>query len=124
MGKENPEQLIEEYKQAKMFNNLDEWERDISNRIIEIYNWFRKQINPKSKKPYSTNYCNETGSAVLAFYHQNCKAIEGVMDSFQPTQMPQNEYRFSQDDLRKMYHFGGVEEKALISLAVSYGQGI
>jgi hypothetical protein len=45
------------------------------------------------------------------------------MDSFNPTQMPKNEYRFSQDDLRKMYHFGDVEEKALISLAVSYGQG-
>jgi hypothetical protein len=45
------------------------------------------------------------------------------MDAFNPTQMPKNEYRFSQDDLRKMYHFGDVEEKALISLAVSYGQG-
>ena len=118
-----PQKLIQEYENAKSFNNLDDWERDTANSIIKFYKWLQNQINPKNKKVYSSNYCNNVGSSILAFYHQNCKAIEGVMDSFNPTQMPKNEYRFSQDDLGKMYHFGDVEEKALISLAVSYGQG-
>ena len=118
-----PEQLINEYEQVKILNNLDEWERDTANQIIEFYQWLRKQTNPKNGKTYSSNYCNTVGSAVLAFYHQNCKTIEGVMDSFAPTQMPTNEYRFSQADLRKMFHYGDTEEKALISLAVCYGQG-
>jgi hypothetical protein len=77
-----------------------------ANQIIEFYQWLRKQANPKTGKPSSSNYCNTVGSAVLAFYHQNCKAIEGVMDTFAPTTMPTDEYRFTQDDLRKMYHYG------------------
>ena len=37
--------------------------------------------------------------------------------------MASNEYRFTQDDLRKMFYLADTEGKALISLAVSYGQG-
>jgi hypothetical protein len=119
-----PDKLIEEYEIAKTLNNLDDWERNTANRIIKFYQLLLKQPNPNNNgKPYSSNYCNTVGSAVLAFYHQNCREIEGVMDAFAPTQMPKDEYRFSQDDLRKMFHFGDTEEKALISLAVSYGQG-
>ena len=121
--KNTPEQLISQYEQAKTLNNLDDWQRDTANQIIQFYQWLRKQPNPKNGKPYASNYCNTVGSAVLAFYHQNCKTVEGVMDSFAPTQLPTNEYRFSQDDLRKMFHYGDTEEKALISLAVCYGQG-
>jgi integrase len=122
-SKKTPEELINEYEQAKAFNNLDEWERKKANKIIEFYQWLRKQLNPRTKNPYSSNYCNTVGSAVLAFYHQNCKAIEGVMDTFAPTQLPTDEYRFTQDDLRKMFHYGDTQEKAMISLAICYGQG-
>ncbi len=121
--KKSPEQLTEEYRQARDFNNLDEWERKKYNQITTFYQWIRKQHNPRTGKVYSSNYCNTVGSAVLAFYHQNCKAIEGVMDTFAPTTLPTDEYRFSQDDLKKMYHYGDTQEKALISLAVCYGQG-
>jgi integrase len=121
--KNTPEQLIEDYKEARTFNNLDEWERKKANQIAEFYQHIRKKPNHNTGKPYSSNYCNTVGSAVLAFYHQNCKAIEGVMDTFVPTTLPTDEYRFTQDDLRKMYHFGDIQEKAMISLAVCYGQG-
>jgi len=121
--KSTPEKLIEEYQQARNFNNLDDWERKKANQITEFYQWIRKETNPKTGKPYSSNYCNTVGSAVLAFYHQNCKALEGVMDSFAPTTLPADQYWFTQDDLRKMFHFGDIQEKAMISLAVSYGQG-
>jgi len=40
-----------------------------------------------------------------------------------PPQMAKNEHRFSQDELRKMFYYGDTEEKAWLSLAVSYGQG-
>ena len=45
------------------------------------------------------------------------------MDSFAPTQIPTDEYRFNQDDLRKMFYYGDTQEKVLLSLAVCYGQG-
>jgi hypothetical protein len=103
--KKTPEQLITEYKHARDFNKLHNWERKTSNQITTFYQWIRKQNNPKTGKTYSSNYCNTVGSSILAFYHQNCKAIEGVMDTFAPTTLPTDEYRFTQDDLRKMYHY-------------------
>ena len=122
-AKKTPQQLIDEYEEAKAKNDLDAWKRDAENEAIAFYNWIREQKNPRTGKTYAINYCNTTGSSILAFHHQNTMELEGVMDSFAPTQMPTDEYRFSQDDLRKMFYYGDTEEKALISLAVSYGQG-
>ena len=122
-ARKSPQQLIDAYEKAKAKNDLDAWERDRINEILEFYNWIRVQINPRSGKKYTINYCNTTASSILAFHHQNTRALEGVMDSFAPTQMPTDEYRFTPDDLRKMFYYGDTEEKALISLAVSYGQG-
>lgn len=122
-AKKTPDELIAEYKEAKDNNDLDSWERDKTNEILEFYNWFREAINPRTGKKYSINYCNTETSGILAFHHQNTRYLEHIMDTFAPTQMPTNEYRFSQDDLRKMFYYGDTEEKALLSLAVSYGQG-
>ena len=122
-AKKSPQQLIDVYDKAKAKNDLDAWERDATNEAIDFYNWIREQTNPRTGKKYKINYCNTTASSILAFHHQNTRALEGVMDSFAPTQMPTDEYRFSQDDLRKMFYYGDTEEKALISLAISYGQG-
>jgi len=121
--KKTPQQLIDEYEKAKTNNDLDAWKRDAENEAIGFYNWIREQKNPRTGKTYAINYCNTTGSSILAFHHQNTLELEGVMDSFAPTQMPTYQYRFSQDDLRKMFYYGDTEEKTLISLAVSYGQG-
>jgi hypothetical protein len=32
-----PEQLISQYEQAKALNNLDDWQRDTANQIIQFY---------------------------------------------------------------------------------------
>ena len=119
--KKTPEQLINEYTRAKAINNLDDWERDKANQIIEFYQWFRKELNPKNNELYSSNYCNEVGSVVLSFYHQNCKAIEGVMDSFNPTQIPDDELSFTQELLRKVYFYADLEGQTLLSLATCLG---
>jgi len=119
----SPQQLTDAYEEAKARNDLDAWKRDTENEVISFYNWIREQKNPRTGKKYAINYCNTTGSSILAFHHQNTMEFEGVMDSFAPTQMPTDEYRFTQDDLRKMFYYGDTEEKCLISLAISYGQG-
>jgi len=122
-AKKTPRQLVDEYEKAKANNDLDAWKRDAENEALAFYNWIREQKNPRTGEVYAINYCNTTGSSILAFHHQNTMELEGVMDSFAPTQLPTNEYRFTQDDLRKCFYFGDTEEKCLISLAVSYAQG-
>ncbi len=122
-AKKSPDELIAEFKKAKENNDSDSWERDTTNEILKFYNWFRETTNPRTGKKYSINYCNTESSGILAFHHQNTRYLEHIMDDFAPTQMPTDQYRFTQDDLRKMFYYGDTEEKALLSLAVSYGQG-
>lgn len=121
--KKTPEQLIEEYEQAKKSDDLKAWEREQVNRITEYYNWILTQISPRTKKPYTINHARNQAIGVLAFYRQTTQQLEDVVKEFAPPQMASNEYRFTQDDLRKMFYYGDTEEKALLSLAVSYGQG-
>lgn len=115
--------MIDEYEEAKRNNDLDSWERDAKNDVIAYYNWLTEQINPKTGKKYALNYCRTEPIGVLAFHHQNTRQLEDVTSEFAPVQLPTDEYRFKQDDLRKMFYYGGTEENALLSLAVCYGQG-
>ena len=121
--KKTPQQLIAEYEKAKTRNDLDAWERERVNEIIRYYNWLTEQISPRTGKKYALNYCRTEPSGILAFHHQNTRQLPDVTKEFAPPQLPTDEYRFTQDDLRKMFYYGDTEEKALLSLAVSYGQG-
>ena len=122
-AKVTPQQLIQQYSEAKESNDLDAWQRDTVNQILEYYNWLTMQINPKTGKKYSLNYCRTEPIGVLAFHRQNTRQLPDVTKHFAPVQIPTDEYRFTQDDLRKMFYYGDTEEKALLSLAVCYGQG-
>ena len=122
LGK-TPQQLITEYKEAKAQNELDSWQREQVNRVLEYYNWLTQQTNPKTGKKYSLNYCRTEPVGVLAFHRQNTRPLPDVTKHFAPPQLPTDEYRFTQDDLRKIFYYGDTQEKALLSLAVCYGQG-
>lgn len=119
----SPEHLIEEYLNAKETDDLKSWERDQINRIVNYYNWLLEQTSKKTKKPLTINYARSQGIGILAFFRQNTQQLEDVTKEFAPPQLPENEFRFQQSDLRKMFYYGDTTEKALLSLAVSYGQG-
>ena len=118
-----PKQMIEQYGKAKETNDFHGWERNQVNKILEYYHWLTEQTNPKTGKKYSLNYCRTEPVGVLAFHTQNTKQLSDITKSFAPAQLPTDEYRFTQDDLRKMFYYGDTVEKALLSLAVCYGQG-
>ena len=121
--KMTPEGLIAEYEKARVEGKLDSWEREQVNRINEYYNHIINTINPKTDKPYSINYARNEASGISAFHKQNTRALQNVFTEIAPPQIATDEYRFSQDDLRKMFYYGDTKEKALISIAVSFGQG-
>jgi len=110
-----PEQLIEEYAQArKDVNAYNEWKRETRKRIIEFYNWLKKN-------GYAVNTARSTPLGILAFYSANCETVKDVTKEFDAIQIPENEYPFSIDDLRKMFYYADTEDKAMLSLAVSLG---
>lgn len=121
LGK-SPSELLEEYHKAKISNDLDAWQREQVNRVLGFYKSLTESVSSFTKKKFSLNYCRTLPLDALSFYRQNCRQLTEVTEEFAPVQLPTNEFRFTQDDLRKMFYFGDVEEKALVSLAVSYAQ--
>lgn len=115
LGKK-PEDLRAEYVEArKSVDALDDWKRETKNTLLRFYTWL------KEERKYKINYCRTATSSVMAFYSQNCERILGVTKSFDPIQIPENEFVFNQEILRKCYYYGSPFEKTWLSCAVSLG---
>lgn len=112
-----PEQLKDDYHKARRsVTKHDDWKRDTKNNILRYY-------NESKEKGYKINACQTMITGVLAFYSQNCESIKGVMHQVDPIQIPENEFVFNQEILRKMYFYGSPFEKTWLSCAVSLGYG-
>jgi integrase len=110
-----PQELLTEYETArKDVKTLTDWKRDTKNKILEFYNMLKS-------KNYAINTCRSTPLGILRFYHSHAETVENVTEEFDPVQLPENEFAFTQDVLRKVYYYGDTEEKALCALAVSLG---
>lgn len=120
-----PEQLINEYAEArKDVTTYNQWKRETRKRILEFYNWLLKpihEIDGKQNQAYKINTARTKPLGILAFYSANCETVKDVTKEFDAVQIPENEYAFTQDDLRKMFYYADTEDKALLSLAVSLG---
>lgn len=110
-----PEELRSEYVKArKTVDSLEDWELETRNNILGYYNYLKEN-------DYAINSARTLTTGVMAFYSQNCKRIQGITKELDPQQIPENEYVFTQEVLRKMYYYGNAFEKAWLSCAVSLG---
>lgn len=118
-----PEQLKQEYVDArtKGVNEFNEWRRTAQNKIIEFYNYLKEEKLSKKEKHLTINYCRTVPLGILAFYSQNCEKIPDVTKEFDPVQIPENEFVFTQEILRKCYYYGSPFEKTWLSCAVAFG---
>jgi hypothetical protein len=89
-------------------------ERETRNNILRFYNYLKEN-------DYVINSARTLVTGVMAFCSQNCKRIQGITKELDPQQIPENEYVFTQEVLRKMYYYGNAFEKAWLSCAVSLG---
>lgn len=115
LGK-TPKQIIAEYAKArKELDTLQNWRRDTKNQIDAFYNYL------KTEKGYKINTARSTPLGILRFLHSHCEILEGATDDFDAPQLPENEFVFKQEHLRKMFYYADTEEKAILSCAVSLG---
>jgi integrase len=114
----SPEELKQEYISArtKGVDAFNEWRRNTQNNILDYYNYLKK-------KGSAINTCRSEPLGVLAFYRQNCEPLSEVTKEFDPVQIPENEYVFTQEVLRKMYFYGSPFEKTWLSCAVAWAYG-
>ena len=106
-----PEQILKEYETAQ---NKRAWQRERKKEIEGFYN-FLKQSG------YKINYCRTQPLGILKFHTRNTETIKEGTKCFDPPQLPENEYIFTQADLRKAFYYSKLEEQTLLSLAVSLG---
>jgi hypothetical protein len=110
-----PEELIQEYVNARLdFGKLQDWRRETKNAILRFY---REQ----KAKGYKVNMARSSIIGIMSFYSQNCEQIKGITRELDPVQIPDNEFVFNQEILRKLYFYGSAFEKAWLSCAVSLG---
>jgi hypothetical protein len=110
-----PEELIQEYINVRLdFGKLQDWRRGTKNDILRFY---REQ----KAKGYKINMARNCVIGVMAFYSQNCETVKGITKELDPVQIPDNEFCFNQEILRKLYYYGSAFEKAWLSCAVSLG---
>jgi hypothetical protein len=114
IGKE-PTELIQEYMSArKSYGRLQDWQRETKNSIIRFY-------QEQKAKGYKINMARNSVTGVMAFYSKNCEQIKGITKELDPVQIPDNEFAFDQETLRKLYYYGNLFEKTWLSCAVSLG---
>lgn len=110
-----PEQLIQEYIVArKDVNSYNEWKRETRKKILEFYNYLKS-------KGHKINYCRTIPLGILAFYSANCERVPNVTREFDSVQIPEDEYVFEQETLRKAFYYSDLEGQTLLSLAVALG---
>ena len=109
--KKTPEQLIAEYSEArKDVSAYNIWKRDVRTKILEFYGYLKA-------RGYKVNYCRTQPLGVLAFYSAHAETVKDATKEFDSVQIPENEFVFTQEDLRKMFFYADAQDKALISLA-------
>jgi hypothetical protein len=110
-----PQELIQEYVSARSdFDKLQDWRRETKNAILRFY---REQ----KAKGYKVNMTKNCVIGVMAFYSQNCEQVKGITRELDPVQIPDNEFVFNQETLRRLYYYGNLQEKTWLSCAVSLG---
>jgi hypothetical protein len=110
-----PEDLINEYIQARNdFGRLQDWRRETKNTVLKYYNKVKAD-------GYKINMARTVVTGIMSFYSQNCESIKGITKELDPVQIPDNEFQFTQETLRKLYYYGNAFEKAWLSSAVSLG---
>jgi len=111
----SPTDLISEYVDARTdFGKLQDWRRETKNAVLKFY-------HEQKSKGYKVNMARNCVIGVMAFYSQNCEQVKGITKQLDPVQIPDNEFVFTQENLRRLYYYGNVQEKTWLSVAVSLG---
>ncbi len=106
-----PEQILREYESAQ---NKKAWQRERKKEIEAYYNHLKE-------KGYKINYCRTEPLGILKFHTRHTETIKEGTKCFDAPQLPENEYIFTQSDLRKAFYYSDLENQTLLSLAVALG---
>lgn len=104
-------ELVEHYKAS---DDRQKWAKDMGALVAKFY-------NSQLEQGFSINFSRSKISAIRAFLKSQCEPVRIRRGAIAKPQISIGEHEFRQDELRRMFHFGDVREKAILSTAVSLG---
>lgn len=109
--KKTPEQLVEEYKAS---TDKEAWAKKWGSIVVQYY-------QARLSAGYSINSARADSVAPRSFFSSQCQAVKIQRGKISKAQVATGEHSFTQDELKKMFYFGDVKSKAILSTAVSLG---
>jgi hypothetical protein len=106
-----PEQLVEEYKQV---TDKETWAKKYGAIVLKYY-------QARLSAGYSINSARADSVAPRSFFSSQCQEVKIQKGKIAKAQIATGEHSFTQDELKKMFYFGDVKSKAILSTAVSLG---
>lgn len=111
------DEILESHKRDKASSDVDiqfAWEK----KIVEFRNWL---INEKKLSPHTAKTAGGVVRGFFTYHRQDLKfrRSEGAILSEAKTQT--EDYRFSLDDLKKMFDVADLEEKYILTTGKSFG---
>ena len=109
--KKTPEQLVEEYKAT---SDKEAWAKKWGSIVLQYY-------QARLSAGYSINSARADSVAPRSFFSSQCQEVKIQRGKIAKAQIATGEHSFTQDELKKMFYFGDVKQKAILSTAVSLG---
>jgi hypothetical protein len=109
--KKTPEQLVEEYKATI---DKDAWAKKWGSIVLQYY-------QARLSAGYSINSARADSVAPRSFFSSQCQEVKIQKGKIAKAQIATGEHSFTQDELKKMFYYGDVKQKAILATAVSLG---
>jgi hypothetical protein len=106
-----PEQLVKEYKDS---SDKEAWAKTMGSIIVQYY-------QARLGAGYKVNSARTDTISPRSFFKSQCQEVRIARGKIAKAQIAQGEHSFTQDELKKMFHYGDVKSKAILSTAVSLG---
>jgi len=103
--------LVDEYNAAK---DKRRWAKTKGAVVLKYYNWLLEH-------GYNSNTARAMLSGIRAFLKSQCDAVKIRRGAIAKAKIAIGEHELSQIELRKMFHYAGVREKAILSVGVCLG---
>lgn len=107
-------ELVEEYQKA---TNKKQWAKEKGAQIVR---WYTHLV---SEKGLATNTARAMLSGIRAFLTSQCEQPKIKKGAIPRPKIALGEHEFTQAELKRMFHYADVREKAILATAISLGWG-
>lgn len=133
VGKTDAE-LVGEWRRAR---DKKRWAKETGKMLLRYFNWLMNEapsydvgfnsVNDPAgehrRVGMSSNYARRRLAVPRSFFNSQCDQVRFKRGAVPRSDVAMGEHEFTQEELRAMFHYGGVKEKAVLSTAVALGWG-